>query len=131
MKYKDILGYSEPKKKVIKEKVEKSTITEELINEFGPLNEFSHLTEGKELNQQIIVKIAKLTDQNNHTEARVVLAKALRNKDLEKAYHAINTIHIYLRRANETNIARNALDKKLFKYAKQKFSNYKEISGAF
>ena len=89
------------------------------------------LTEGKDLDQKIIDKIAKLTDRNNHTEARVLLAKALKNKDLEKAYHAINTIHIYLRRANETNIARNALDKKLFKYAKQKFSNYKEISGAF
>ena len=125
MKYKDIIGYSKPKKKLIKEKVYKQTITEELMGEFGPL------TEGKELNKQIIAKIAKLTNYNNHTEARVVLAKALRNKDLEKAYHAINTIHIYLRRANETNIARNALDKKLFKYAKQKFSNYKEISGAF
>ena len=36
MKYKDILGYSEPKKKLIKEKVYKPTITEELTKEFGP-----------------------------------------------------------------------------------------------
>ena len=60
MKYKDILGYSEPKKKVIKEEVYKPTITEELMGEFGPL------TEGKELNKQIIAKIAKLTNYNNH-----------------------------------------------------------------
>ena len=39
MKYKDILGYSKPKKKLIKEKVNKSTITEELTKEFGPLTE--------------------------------------------------------------------------------------------
>ena len=89
------------------------------------------LKEGKELDQTIIDKIAGLTDRNNHTEARVELAKALGLTDLEKAYHAINTIHIYLRRGNETNIARNALDKKLFKYAKQKFSNYKEIEKAY
>ena len=91
----------------------------------------SSITEGKDLDQNIIDKIANLTNQNNHTEARVVLAKALGLTDLEKAYHAINTIHIYLRRGNETNIARNALDKKLFKYAKQKFSNYKDIEGAY
>ena len=39
MKYKDILGYSEPEKKLIKEKVEKPTITEELIKTYGPLTE--------------------------------------------------------------------------------------------
>ena len=39
MKYKDILGYSEPKKKLIKEKVEKPTLTEELEKQFGKLDE--------------------------------------------------------------------------------------------
>ena len=89
------------------------------------------ITEGKELDQKIIDKIAKLTDQNHHTEARIELAKALRLKDLVKAYEAVDTIHLYLRRANETNVARDALDKKLFKYAKGKFSNYKDIEGSY
>ena len=89
------------------------------------------LKEGKELDQTIIDKIAGLTDRNNHTEARVELAKALGLTDLEKAYHAINTIHIYLRRGNETNIARNALDKKLFAQAKKTYSDYEQIHGVF
>ena len=36
------------------------------------------ITEAKELDQKIIDKIAKLTHQNHHTEARIELAKALR-----------------------------------------------------
>ena len=91
----------------------------------------SSITEGKDLDQNIIDKIANLTNQNNHTAARIELAKALRLNDLVKAYEAIDVIHMYLRQANETNVARNALDKKLFKYAKGKFSNYKDIEGAY
>ena len=42
MKYKDILGYSKPKKKLIKEKVDKKlSITEELKKEFGPVYEWT------------------------------------------------------------------------------------------
>ena len=52
MKYKDIIGFSKPKKKVIKEKVYKPTITEELMSEFGPL------TEARELDSKIIQKIS-------------------------------------------------------------------------
>ena len=89
------------------------------------------ITEAKELDQKIIAKIAKLTDQNHHTEARMELAKALKLKDLVKAYEAVDVIHMYLRRANETNVSRDALDKKLFKYAEQKFSNYKEIYNSY
>ena len=91
----------------------------------------SSITEGKELDQNIIDKIAGLTDRNNHTQARIELANALGLKDLVSAYEAVDTIHMYLRRANETNVARNALDKKLFQYAKGKFSNYKDIEGAY
>ena len=89
------------------------------------------ITEAKELDQKTISNIAKLTDQNHHTEARIVLAKSCKLKDLVKAYEAVDVIHMYLRRANETNIARDALDKKLFKYAQQKFSNYKEIYNSY
>ena len=89
------------------------------------------LTEAKELDSKIIKKMAALTDRNHHTEARIELAKALRLKDLVKAYEAVNTIHMYLRRANETNVSRDALDKKLFKYAEQNFSNIDDIHRAF
>ena len=39
MKYKDIIGYSKPKKKLIKEKVNKPTIVEGLEKQFGKLDE--------------------------------------------------------------------------------------------
>jgi hypothetical protein len=94
-------------------------------------NRVSVLTEGKELDQKVIDKIAKLTDKNYHTEARIELAKELKLKDLVNAYKAVDTIHMYLRRANETNISRDALDKKLFAYAEQKFSNFKDIEGSY
>ena len=91
------------------------------------------LFEGKDLDQKIIDKIAKLTDYNNHTEARIVLAKALGSsaKKLLKAYEAMNTISTLLGQGNEVMHARAAVDKMLFYQAKQKFSNYKEIGGAF
>ena len=89
------------------------------------------LTEAKELDSKIVKKMAALTDRNYHTEARIELAKALRLKDLVKAYKAVNIIHMYLRQANEIGRAREALDKKLFKYAEQKFSNIDDIHGAF
>ena len=84
MKYKDILGYSEPKKKLIKEKVHKPTITEELTKEFGPLTE-------RKLDSKYIKKVSKYTDRNNHTQARIFLTHMMREKKLLKFYNE-NTI---------------------------------------
>ena len=91
------------------------------------------ITEGKELDSKIIAKIAKLTDYNNHTEARMLLAKTLgsSSKKILKAYEAIDTISTFLGRGNETMHARAALDKILFAKAKSVYSNFKEINGAF
>jgi len=88
------------------------------------------LIEKKELGGALINKIEQLTDRNAHTEARMTLAKEV-DKNLFKAYEGLNIVQDYLRRANETNIARNALDKKLFAYAKKKFSDYDSIERAF
>ena len=88
------------------------------------------LTEKKELGGALIIKIERLTDRNAHTEARMTLAKEV-DKNLWKAYEGLNAAQNYLRRANETNIVRNVLDKKLFAYAKKKFSDYYSIERAF
>jgi len=88
------------------------------------------LTEKKELGGALINKIEQLTDRNAHTEARITLAKEV-DKKLEQAYEGLNAVQNYLRRANETNIARDALDKKLFALAKKKFSDYYSIERAF
>ena len=49
MKYRDILGFSkkqQPKKKVVKENKQKSTVTDILKEEFGPLMEWSETDSG-------------------------------------------------------------------------------------
>ena len=88
------------------------------------------ITEKKELGGALINKIERMTDINAHTEARMTLAKEV-DKNLWKAYEGLNAAQNYLRRANETNIVRNVLDKKLFAYAKKKFSDYYSIERAF
>jgi hypothetical protein len=89
--------------------------------------------EGKELDPKIIAKMAKLTDYNNHTEARIVLAKALGSsaKKLLKAYEAIDIISTLLGQGNETMHARAAVDKLLFNQAKSAYSNFNDINGAY
>ena len=42
------------------------------------------LVEKVDLDQRIVDKIAKLTDINNHNEARIVLAKEMKLKNLVK-----------------------------------------------
>ena len=56
------------------------------------LNEKKQLNEKKELDARTIQAVAKMTDSNAHTHARIELTQALRNKKLEKAYRGINDI---------------------------------------
>jgi len=110
---------------------EKSRLKKEAILKLRQMiREELLLTEKKELGGALINKIERLTDINNHTEARITLAKEV-DKKLEQAYEGLNTVQDYLRRANETNVARDALDKKLFALAKKKFSDYESIERAF
>ena len=76
MKYKDILGYSKPQKKVIKKKSEKSSVLENLQEELGykkPLNEVGASVQYK--------KYVKLIDKdfdslvNNVRELKNLLMK--------------------------------------------------------
>ena len=124
MKYKDILGYSKPKKKVIKEEVYKPTITEELIGEFGPLTE-------RKLDSKYVQKIAKYTDRNNHTQARIFLSHMMRNKKLLKFYNAMSDLRdvfgCFDRHLSKVN---QDMEKELYKQIKKQFSNAKEIIGA-
>lgn len=96
----------------------------------GVMEKHQTLIEKSELGGALINKIEQLTDRNAHTEARMTLAKEV-DKNLWKAYEGLNAAQNYLRRANETNIVRNVLDKKLFAYAKKKFSDYYSIERAF
>lgn len=89
------------------------------------------LSEKKDLHQVHIDKIAALTDRNNHTKARMFLAQMIGDKKLVSMYGHIFELSLYLRDMSKLNVARDRLDKELFRQAERKFSNFKDIDGAF
>ena len=89
------------------------------------------LLEKVDLDQRIVDKIAKLTDMNNHNEARIVLAKEMKLKNLVKSYEAIMVLHDQFRDMNLLMNARQKLDGWLMDGAKRKYSNFKDIYQAY
>ena len=89
------------------------------------------LTEKKELGGALINKIERLTDINNHNEARLELAKQMKLNNLVKAYEALMVLHDTFNQMNELMKAREKLDKMLFTGAKRTYSDYDAIQGAF
>jgi len=91
----------------------------------------SLLLEKVDLDQKIVDKIAKLTDYNNHNEARLVLAKEMKLKNLVKSYEALIVLHMQFNQMNELMAARQKLDGWLMDGAKRKYSNFKDIYQAY
>ena len=89
------------------------------------------LTEAIELPSKDIKMLAKMTDYNNHNEARVYLARKLGNKNLVKSYDALMVLHNQMNQMNDLIKVREKLDKMLFKQAKRYYSNFKDINSAF
>ena len=89
------------------------------------------LTEARELNPKVISAIAKLTDRNDHNEARLQLAKQMKLRILIKGYEALIILHTIFNQMNELMHARQKLDKTLFSQAKRSYSNYDDIYRAF
>ena len=91
------------------------------------------LTEKKELGGAMINVIDRLTDSNNHNEARLVLAKSFlgKNSPLVSSYEALITLHNQLGDMNALMKAREKMDKMLFNGAKRVYSDYDAIQGVF
>ena len=89
------------------------------------------LTEAKELPLKDIKMLAKMTDYNNHNEARIYLARKLGNKNLVKSYDAVMVLHNQMNHMNDLMKVREKLDKMLFTQAKRYYSNYDAIQGSF
>ena len=91
------------------------------------------LTEKKELGGAMINVIDRLTDSNNHNEARLQLAKSFlgKNSPLVSSYEALITLHNQLGDMNALMKAREKLDKMLFAGAKRMYSDYDAIQGVF
>ena len=90
------------------------------------------LTEKKELGGALIHKIDMLTDSNNHSMARRVLAMAMGNKKLASVYGSMEEINIALGHLPpELSKLRMKMDKELFKQSYSKYSDHKIIVGVF
>ena len=84
-----------------------------------------------ELNPASVKGLAMLTDINNHTRARLELARYVGDKRLIKAYEGLMYIQDLLRDSNDIKNARARLDKQLFAKAKKKYKNFNDIYKAF
>ena len=91
------------------------------------------LTEKKELGGAMINIIDRLTDSNNHNEARLQLAKSMlgKNSPLVQSYEALIVLHDQMREMNDLMKVREKLDRDLFKQAKKIYSDYDAIEGVF
>ena len=85
----------------------------------------SLLTEKKELGSAYIEKIRMLTDRNNHTMARLELAKLVGSKQHIKFYQAIMDIQdVVGHLPMGLSKVRHEMEKPFMNLLKKKFSNF-------
>tara|TARA_B100002019_G_scaffold118932_1_gene102075 strand:+ start:909 stop:1202 length:294 start_codon:yes stop_codon:yes gene_type:complete len=83
------------------------------------------LTEKKELGSAYIEKIRMLTDRNNHTMARLELAKLVGSKQHMKFYQAIMDIQdVVGHLPMGLSKVRHEMEKPFMNLLKKKFSNF-------
>ena len=88
------------------------------------------LTEKKELGSAYIEKIRMLTDRNNHTMARLELAKLVGSKQHIKFYQAIMDIQdVVGHLPMGLSKVRHEMEKPFMNLLKKKFSNFDIIYG--
>ena len=99
----------------------------------GMMEKRQSIKEAKELDSKTLGYIKRMTDTNNHNEARLMLAKSFlgKNSPLVKGYEALKVLHDIFNQMNELMHAREKLDKMLFNGAKRVYGNYDDIHGAF
>ena len=91
------------------------------------------IAEKKELGGAMINTIDRLTDSNNHNEARLQLAKSFlgKNSPLVKGYESLISLHNLLGDMNTLMKAREKMDKMLLKKKKRTYSDYDAIHSVF
>ena len=89
------------------------------------------LLEKKELGPNFIKNIKSLTNRNNHTEARIELAKAVGDKRLVLFYTSmLNLNQVFQGYPGELVKLNNKMEKVLYKQLLRTYSNYDEIYNA-
>tara|TARA_B100000424_G_C22802520_1_gene430362 strand:- start:372 stop:632 length:261 start_codon:yes stop_codon:yes gene_type:complete len=83
------------------------------------------------LSKEQIKEIKELTHYNNHTLARLEIARALRSNTHIKFYQAINDLHlIYGHMPSELSILRSEMEPKFMDLLRNRLENFKEVYGA-
>jgi hypothetical protein len=103
------------------------------MNEMRVLAGLEPLEESIGLSDAVIKKATHLTDANNHTEASILVAKALGYKHLAKKYQLVAGLH-KLEGSMPSNLGRyrDSLDKEMESQAKKDLSGdeYKRMRAA-
>ena len=98
---------------------------------------------GNELDPSLVKKISQMTNDNDHTGAMIVLAKAMGKREFEAIFKYLEKANDDLNRINNGpsaffNVMGGAISKAkieasriLWKEAESKYSNGKEITSAF
>ena len=86
------------------------------------------LLEKKELGPKFIQNIKSLTNRNNHTEARIELAKAVGDKRLLLFYESmLNLNKVFQGYPGELQKLMKMMEKQLYKSIKRSYANAEEI----
>ena len=88
----------------------------------------SVLTEKKTMDDKTIIKVAKYTDQNQHTLARFLVAREAGFSKLEKSYQLLYNLHEHIGHATKgLTTVRYEFDKELKSLLKKNYSNWQDI----
>ena len=88
------------------------------------------LTEAKKLDQKYLDKLHLLTQNNNHTEARIYLSMMLQNKKLRKFYTAMMELRdVFGGYGPELSKLNQKMEKELYKAIKKYYLNSAEVIG--
>ena len=89
------------------------------------------LLEKKEMPSNGLKKISKLTDRNNHTEARRLLSSWMGDHRLSSFYEAMATLNLVFQGyPSELQKLMKMMEKQLYKSIKRSYANAKEIIGS-
>tara|TARA_R100000664_G_C2652838_1_gene72662 strand:- start:230 stop:541 length:312 start_codon:yes stop_codon:yes gene_type:complete len=92
------------------------------------LNEKQQLNEKKDLDSKYVKQVAQMTDRNNHTEARLLLSKMMKNKKLERFYKAMLELNDILGGyPPPLSKVMSEMDKDLYRNLIRNYKNYDEI----
>ena len=88
------------------------------------------VSEAKRLDDKHLNKLHKMTQSNNHGEARIFLSQMLQNNKLYRFYNAMATLNDILGGDGpEQTKLKQKMEKVLYKDIKKKYSNSAEIIG--